>query len=160
MESRRVRALLGKEFLDLARNRTALVPVVIVTVVALVLPFGIAILVPALTGHPLAEHADLMRVSRAAGITADLSDDGRIQLFLFQQFLMVFLVAPVAGAMALASHAVVGEKLARTLEPLLATPVSTFELLLAKVLGALLPTLAISAIGLALYFGGIAWLAA
>jgi ABC-2 type transport system permease protein len=160
MELSRVRALLGKEFLDLARNRTALVPVVIVTVLSLALPFGIAIAVPALSGHPLGDDADLVRVSHMAGVTENLSDDGRIQLFLFQQFLMMFLITPVTGAMALASHAVVGEKQARTLEPLLATPVSTFELLTAKVLGALLPTLTISAIGLGLYLGGIAWFAA
>ena len=53
--------------------------------------------------------------------------------------------------MALAAHAIVGEKQARTLEPLLATPLTTLELLMAKVLGALLPTLAISLVGLALY---------
>jgi ABC-2 type transport system permease protein len=158
MEMARVRALLTKEFLDLARNRTALVPVVIVTVLSLVLPFGIAVAVPALTGHPLGDDADLVRVSRVVGVSEDLSNDGRIQLFLFQQFLMMFLITPVTGAMALASHAVVGEKQARTLEPLLATPVTTFELLTAKVLGALLPTMAISAIGLAIYLGGIAWL--
>ncbi|HMF97074.1 MAG TPA: ABC transporter permease subunit [Vicinamibacterales bacterium] len=160
IEIGRVRALLSKEFLDLARNRTALVPVVVVTVLSLVLPFGVAIAVPALTGHPLDEDADLVRVSRVAGMSPDLSDNARIQLFLFQQFLMLFLVTPVTGAMALASHAVVGEKQARTLEPLLATPLTTFELLIAKVLGALLPTLAISAIGLAIYLGGIARLAA
>jgi ABC-2 type transport system permease protein len=160
MEITRVRALLAKEFLDLARNRTALVPVVLVTVLSLVLPFGIAIVVPALSGHPLGDDADLVRVSQVAGVTEDLSNDARIQLFLFQQFLMMFLITPVTGAMALASHAVVGEKQARTLEPLLATPVSTFELLTAKVLGALLPTLAISVMGLGLYLGGIAVFAA
>lgn len=160
MKMARVRALLEKEFLDLARNRTALVPVVIVTVLSLVLPFGIAIAVPALTGHPLGDDADLVRVSRVAGVSDDLSNDGRIQRFLFQQFLLMFLITPVTGAMALASHAVVGEKQARTLEPLLATPVSTFELLTAKVLGALLPTMAISIVGLAIYLGGIAWFAA
>jgi ABC-2 type transport system permease protein len=160
MEIARVRALIAKEFLDLARNRTALVPVVLVTVLSLALPFGIAIIVPALTGHPLGDDADLVRVSEVAGVTEDLSNDARIQLFLFQQFLMMFLLTPVTGAMALASHAVVGEKQARTLEPLLATPVTTFELLTAKVLGALLPTLAISVIGLALYLGGIAVFAA
>ena len=58
---------------------------------------------------------------------------------------------PVTGAMALAAHAIVGEKQARTLEPLLATPLTTLELLMAKVLGALIPTLAISMIGLILY---------
>ena len=83
-----------------------------------------------------------------------------MQLFLFQQFLMLFLLTPITGAMALAAHAIVGEKQARTLEPLLATPITTFELLAAKVVGALAPTLAISLIGLVLYFGGILLFAA
>src|SRR5262245_5602870 len=156
----RVAPLLAKEFLDLVRNKTALVPVAIVTVMSLALPFGIAIAIPSLTGHPLAEDADLVRISRAAGAAPSLSDDGRIQLFLFQQFLMMFLITPVTGAMALTSHAVVGEKQARTLEPLLATPIGTFELLIAKVLGALVPTMTISGVGLAIYLAGIALFAA
>ena len=43
--------------------------------------------------------------------------------------------------MSVAAYSVIGEKQARTLEPLLATPITTFELLAAKVLGALLPAL-------------------
>jgi len=62
--------------------------------------------------------------------------------------------------MALAAHAIVGEKQARTLEPLLATPMTTYELLTAKVVGALAPTLAISLAGLAIYFAGILLFAA
>jgi ABC-2 type transport system permease protein len=151
----RIRTLVTKEFLDLARNRSALVPVVLVTAMSLVLPFGIAIVVPALTGRGLGDDADLVKVSAAAGAHHDLSNDARVQLFLFQQFLMLFLLTPITGAMALAAHAIVGEKQARTLEPLLATPVTTFELLAAKVFGALAPTLAISLIGLALYALGI-----
>jgi ABC-2 type transport system permease protein len=68
---------------------------------------------------------------------------------------MLFLLTPITGAMALAAHSIVGEKQARTLEPLLASPVTTVELLVSKVLGALLPTLAISLAGLTLYFAGI-----
>ena len=155
----RLRTLITKEFLDLSRNRAALLPVVLVTLMSLVLPFGIAILVPAMTGRGLGEDADLVKVSGVAGIHFDLSADARVQLFLFQQFLMLFLLTPITGAMALASHAIVGEKQARTLEPLLATPITTLELLIAKVLGALLPTLAISLMGLLVYFAGIALLA-
>jgi ABC-2 type transport system permease protein len=73
------------------------------------------------------------------GPLENLSINGRVQLFIFQQFLIVFLLMPVTGAMALAAHAIVGEKQARTLEPLLATPLTTLELLMAKVLGALIP---------------------
>src|SRR2546423_8161021 len=151
----RIPTLLGKEFLDLARNRTALLPVVIVTLLSLALPFAIAVAIPAITGRGLGDDADLVKVSAAAGASGALSTDGRVQLFLFQQFLMMFLLTPITGAMALAAHAVVGEKQSRTLEPLLATPVTTFELLASKVFGALIPTLAISLAGLALYAGGI-----
>jgi ABC-2 type transport system permease protein len=155
----RIHALVVREFLDLSRNRMALLPVVVVTVLALGLPFFIAIAIPRLTGQPLANDSDLAKVSLVLGLRDDLSGDARIQLFLFQQFLMLFMVIPVTGAMALAAHSVVGEKQARTLEPLLATPITTFELLVAKVLGALLPTLAIAAAGLVLYFAGIVVLA-
>jgi len=156
----RVRTLLRKELLDLSRNRMALVPVALVTVVSLVLPFGIAIALPFLTGKDFGSDAGLVGVSAVAGAHEELSADARVQLFLFQQFLMLFLLTPITGAMALAAHAIVGEKQARTLEPLLGTPITTGELLLAKVLGALLPTLAISLAGLALYLGGIVLLAA
>lgn len=151
----RIRALLSKEFLDIARNRAALVPVAIVTVLSLVLPFTIIVVIPMLTGDPLAGDPDLIRVSGIAGAHQELSPEGQIQFFLFEQFLLLFLLTPITGAMALAAHSVVGEKQARTLEPLLATPITTIELLVAKVLGALLPTLAISAAGLLVYFAGI-----
>jgi ABC-2 type transport system permease protein len=103
----------------------------------------------------MGDDGDLVRVSLAAGGSETLSDDARVEYFLFQQFLLLFLLTPITGAMALASHAIVGEKQARTLEPLLATPVSTLDLLLAKVLGALVPSLAITVAGLLLYLIGI-----
>jgi ABC-2 type transport system permease protein len=155
----RIGALLRKELLDLSRNRGALLPVAIVTVLALALPFGVAIAIPALTEQPLGDDRDLLNVSRVLGIPETLPPDTRVQLFLFQQFLLLFLLTPITGSMALAAHSVVGEKQARTLEPLLATPVHTIELLVAKVLGALLPTLAIALVGLVLYFAGLALLA-
>jgi ABC-2 type transport system permease protein len=151
----RIRALIEKELLDIARNRGALVPVAVVTLMSLALPFAIVLAIPLLTGDPLAADPDLVRVSAIAGMHDQLSSEGQIQFFLFQQFLMLFLLTPITGAMALAAHSVVGEKQARTLEPLLATPITTLELLIAKVVGAFLPTLLISLAGLIVYFGGI-----
>ena len=153
----RVRALLAKELLDLTRNPGALVPVALVTAVSLVVPLIVIVMVPAVTGRPLTDGGGgFAETARLLGIVTSLSDEAVAQLFLFQQFLLLFLVTPITGAMSLAAHAVVGEKQARTLEPLLATPITTLELLVAKVLGALIPTLAISAGGLVLYFAGIA----
>jgi ABC-2 type transport system permease protein len=154
--TRRLVTLFNKEVLDLMRNRAALVPIVVAAAIALAMPFSITILVPAFARQPLGGDLELLRISRLADTGKALGANGRVQLFLFQQFLLVFLLMPITGAMSLAAHAIVGEKQARTLEPLLATPLTTFELLVAKVLGALVPTLAISAAALAIYFAGIA----
>src|SRR5438067_7386340 len=148
---RRLLTLFRKEVLDLVRNRAALVPVAVVAALALAMPFSITILVPMLARQPLGADLELLHVSRVADAGQLLGDNARVQVFIFEQFLMVFLLMPITGAMALAAHAIVGEKQARTLEPLLATPLTTLELLTAKVLGALVPTWAISTVGLGLY---------
>jgi ABC-2 type transport system permease protein len=152
----RARALLAKEFLDLRRNQAALIPVAMITVLSLLIPLAVVIGIPAATGQPLGDDPGLQRLSAVVGSEGDLPPNGRIQLFLFQQFLMLFILTPITGAMSLAAHAVIGEKQTRTLEPILATPATTLELLVAKVLGALLPTLAISVVGLLVYFASIA----
>jgi ABC-2 type transport system permease protein len=158
IDAGRIFVLLRKEWLDLRRNYGALAPIALVTVLAMVLPFVVTFGIPGWVGEPLAEDSDLVRLGGQSGAPGWLSGEGRVQYFLLQQFLLLFLLTPITGAMALAAHAIVGEKQARTLEPLLATPVSTVELLVAKVLGALLPSLAISGVTLGLYLGGIAWL--
>ena len=80
MNRARIRALLAKEFLDLARNRTALVPVIIVTAVALLLPFGITVAIPALTGHGLGDDLGLVKVSTAVNAPESLSSDDPARL--------------------------------------------------------------------------------
>jgi ABC-2 type transport system permease protein len=158
IDVQRILVLLRKEWLDLRRNYGALAPIALVTLLAMVLPFVVTFGIPAWTGERLAGDSDLVRLGGRSGAPDWLSEEGRVQYFLLQQFLLLFLLTPITGAMALAAHAIVGEKQARTLEPLLATPISTVELLVAKVLGALLPSLAMSAATLVLYLAGIAWL--
>ena len=73
-----------------------------------------------------------------------------VQAFVFHQFALLLLLVPIVSATALATHAVIGEKQSRALEPLLATPISTLELLAAKALTPFLFALALtwSAVGL------------
>ena len=150
----RLSTLVSKELLDLRRNRAALAPVVIATLVLLLVSLFLLVVTPAFRGRQLGNDTDLSRIAAAATDGhLELSEAARNQLFLFQQFLLFFLLTPTTGAMSLAAHAIVGEKQARTLEPLLATPITTTELLIAKVLGSLIPTLTISAGGVVLYLG-------
>ncbi len=56
--------------------------------------------------------------------------------FMGQQFNLLFLIVPLAIPMTIATYSIVGEKRERSLEPLLATPISTAQLLAAKSLAA------------------------
>jgi ABC-2 type transport system permease protein len=158
----RVAALLVKELAELRRNRAALVPVLLLAIVTVALPFFITVLVPLAVGEPLAADPEFARAARRAGLphTRSLSDEGAVQTFIFQQFMLLQLLIPVTGAMAFAGYSLIGEKQARTLEPLLATPITTTELLVAKGLGALLPSFGIMLGALAVYVAGMAALAA
>ena len=144
-------ALLGKELRELRAAPAAVLPVAILAVVSLALPF---VLVPHLTGAPLADDRSLRQLvalaqMRAGGHT--LAPDAAAEAFLFQQFLILFVLTPIVGAVSFAAYAVVGEKQARTLEPLLTTPLTTAELLLAKVTASLLPSLVIEAAAVCVY---------
>jgi ABC-2 type transport system permease protein len=160
MTRHRICALLRKELIEVSRHKSSMLPIVLVGVYCLLLPFILAIVVPRVTGDRLGDDPDFVHAARSVGAYPGLSPDARVQTFLFQQFLLVFLLVPVSVAMSAAAHAVVGEKDARTLEPLLATPLTTGELLVAKVVGALLPAVFVSAPGLLLYMTSIAIFAA
>lgn len=73
-----------------------------------------------------------------AGLPAD--DCG--PYFLVNQFLILFLIMPLAIPVTIASYSIVGEKVTRTLEPLLATPISTLQLLGGKAAAAVAPGIA------------------
>ena len=86
---------------------------------------------------------------------ASLSPLELAQAIVGRQFSVLLLLLPVFVPTVLASYAIVGEKRERTLEPVLATPVETWELLLGKALAALIPALAITVAAAAVFVTGI-----
>jgi ABC-2 type transport system permease protein len=152
----RVAALLAKELIDLRGRPGLFFPALFTGAVATLLPLFVAVLVPAFTGEPLSDSADLeiaLELYRQQPSARALEPEAAIQASLFQQFLALLVLSPVAASMSIAAFSVIGEKQARTLEPLLATPITTFELLLAKILGAFLPAVALSLACFAVYVG-------
>jgi ABC-2 type transport system permease protein len=164
MSGRRVGALLAKEFADLRRNAALWLPVVM-SLVALALPFVLLIGLPRWLGVPGPEaDADLRRAAEAASRFESsglrlVSPLAAIQGFMFQQFLLFLVILPAGGALTLAAHGIIGEKQSRTLEPLLTTPLSTMELLTTKLLAAAIPAIGLGWASLVLYVAGIWWLA-
>jgi ABC-2 type transport system permease protein len=69
----------------------------------------------------------------------DANDCG--QYFILSQFMLLFMLMPLTIPVTIAAYSIVGEKTTRTLEPVLATPVTTLELLGGKALAAALPAI-------------------
>jgi ABC-2 type transport system permease protein len=159
----RIDALMRKDAADLLRRPGATLPAVGMALVALGLAFFVVFGAPLIAGRGLAdagEFADAAQesVERLPEI-ADLSGTALVEAYRFHQFALLLRLVPVVAAMALATHAVISEKQSRSLEPLLATPITTAELLAAKTLTPLLFAVALMWVTLGLYVGGI-WLAA
>ena len=78
-----------------------------------------------------------------------------IGIMMVTQFLFLFLIVPASIPVTIASYSIVGEKEAKSLEPLLATPIRTWELLLAKSLAATIPGVVISWLIFGLFVLGV-----
>jgi ABC-2 type transport system permease protein len=116
MSRRRVRAIFRKELREYRHNGNIVYAMVILPVVFLIQPL-----------------IQIFTLPSSASVT------------LHHEHSLVYMLAiPALVPAALASYAVVGERLQGTLEPVLATPIRREELLLGKALAAFAPALAVS----------------
>jgi ABC-2 type transport system permease protein len=62
-----------------------------------------------------------------------------LQVYFVTEFMLLFMLTPLIVPVNIAAYSVVGEKTTRSLEPLLATPITTAQLLAGKNLAAVIP---------------------
>jgi ABC-2 type transport system permease protein len=138
MRRRIISTILRREFSETIRNRllmaTILVPPLLLTVAPLLLgsAIGSHTLPPDLVKSVIAQRPDW----------ASFSPSELAGAFAVQQFLAFFLLMPAYIPLAIATFSIIGEKQARSLEPVLAAPIRTSELLAGKALAALIPGVA------------------
>jgi ABC-2 type transport system permease protein len=134
----RVTALAAKDARELLRNPGAIIPAVLMVFASLLPLFLVIFVVPMVMGRSLDASGEFGEAAANAvdriPELAGLSGNALVQTFLFHQFSLLLLLVPIVSATTLATHAVIGEKQSKALEPLLATPISTSELLAAKTL--------------------------
>lgn len=86
-----------------------------------------------------------------------LSGSECFQIYITSQFMLLFMIIPLMIPVNIAAYSIVGEKTNRSLEPLLATPITTIELLIGKNLAAVIPAVAATWLGFAIFLIG-SWL--
>ncbi len=152
----RVRTVVLKEWAEVFKNRMVLFTVAFLPLVLTVIPLALLFVTTSLG----VDEATGDLPDAFVGFCEGLSDLECGQYFLTSQFMMLFMILPLAIPITFASYSIIGEKTTRTLEPVLATPISTAELLLGKVLAAVIPAVAATWTAFAVFLLGATQLAA
>ncbi|XXF76435.1 ABC transporter permease subunit [Myxococcaceae bacterium GXIMD 01537] len=143
--ARRALAVFWKDFLDLTQNKALLLSMTVLPVVMVAVPIGV---VWAYSRRPDDPNLRVMAHYYAQGAAKDLFTGESAARFLIDRTLLdwfgMFLVMPVFVPILISSQSVAGEKERRTLEPLLASPVTSAELVAGKSLASLVPSVAIT----------------
>ncbi len=133
----RVYQIVRKEWSEVFKNRFVLFTVAFLPLLAALLPLGIIYAVGASADFAADLAEDVPQ--ELAVLCGDLVGDECMQYFLIGQFILLFMILPLAIPITIASYSIIGEKTTRTLEPLLATPITTTELLGGKAAAAVIP---------------------
>ncbi len=146
-----VRAVCVREWREALGNKllvgmTLLPPVVI-------LMAGI-VAVGAAAANPPSER-DVQALYAAAPAVQGLDPKEAVQGFIATYFLILFMLIPTVVPLTMAIYSIIGEKSARTLEPLLAAPVGVGELLFAKSLASTIPSVIVTWIAYAVYLASV-----
>lgn len=136
---RKIWILVRKEWAEVFKNRFVLFTTAFLPLLFAVLPLVIMYA----TGNYASDINDLASTSDVPPefmeLCVGLDGSGCMQYFLVSQFMLLFMMVPMIIPVTFASYSIVGEKSTRTLEPLLATPIKTIELLTGKALAATIP---------------------
>jgi ABC-2 type transport system permease protein len=131
----RVRTIIDKEWEEILKNKG-----VFWSLVLLPLLLTVAFLAVFYFMHLEAQRTGTLDVNaQIPAYLAMYEPADAAMIMMVNQFMIYFLIAPVALPIYIAAYSVIGEKQARSLEPLLATPVRTWELLLGKAVAAVVP---------------------
>ena len=120
-----VRTIIRKEWIEIRKNKLVLSVVIFIPLLMTLIPLvmmGVMGRV-GVSQSDLEEMGAMLQESDLRGLNAVEA----IQSMLASHFLVLFLMMPLMVPVTIAAYSIVGEKITRSLEPLLATPISTTE---------------------------------
>jgi ABC-2 type transport system permease protein len=127
---------MDKEWAEVFKNRLVLFTVTFLPLIFLAIPL---IMLYVTARADISEMEEMPQALLRNPAFSGMTPQELMQAIMVNQFMLFFLLLPLAIPMTIAAYSVVGEKTERSLEPLLATPIATWQLLLGKSLAAALP---------------------
>jgi ABC-2 type transport system permease protein len=143
MNWKHIRTIIEKEWSEVFKNRMVLFSMIFLPLFFVILPLAMLYI----TGSGMEGMGDVSTADVPAeflSVCGDGMTGGEcMQIYIVNQFLLMFMLMPVIIPVTIASYSIVGEKTTHSLEPLLATPITTTDLLAGKSLAAALPAIMI-----------------
>jgi ABC-2 type transport system permease protein len=142
MNMHRIRTIIDKEWAEVFKNRMVLMTVAVLPTIFTILP--LVILYAMHTSGAFAPGGTSDVPAQFLNSCGDMAAADCMQVYIMNEFMIMFMMMPLIIPTAFAAYSIVGEKTTRSLEPLLATPVTTPELLTGKSLAAVIPAVVLS----------------
>lgn len=147
-----VATMVRKEWAEMVRSKVVLSVILVMPIVVTAIPVvTLALLKGAeVSASDYEDLGPLLDDPRFAGLTPVEA----MQSILASNMLVMFLLMPIMVPLTIATYSIVGEKMSRSLEPLLATPITTLELLAGKAIAAAVPGVATAWLSFGLFLIG------
>ncbi len=151
----KIRTIIRKEWSQLFRNRLMMFSLILMPLLFTAIP----LIILGVTSSEIQGNVSTAQLPPQAvhSCPAGLAGGECLQFYLVNSFMVMFLLTPILIPVNIAAFSIVGEKTTHSLEPLLATPMTTLELLLGKNLAATIPAVLATWLGFVVFLLG-AWL--
>jgi len=151
MNFKSIRTIIDKEWAEVFKNRMVLYTMIFLPLIFTILPLVMLYFTSqGMTNMGGVNTADVP-VEFLSACSEDMTGGECMQIYVVNQFLLLFMMMPVIIPVTIAAYSIVGEKTTHSLEPLLATPITTFELLAGKSLAAALPAILVGWVSFGLF---------
>ena len=144
----KIKIIIRKEWAEVFKNKMVIFSVIFLPLMLTALPLGILYFTQ---DAGMSDFSSEMPAEFEAVCPEGLSGGECFQVYMVSQFMLMFMIIPLIIPVNIAAFSVVGEKTNHSLEPLLATPITTSELLTGKNLAAAIPAVLATWVGFAIY---------
>jgi hypothetical protein len=155
---RAVQGIIRKDLRVVLQSKSVTIPMIIVPLIMVVLiPLGMALALSyfgerVMGSSDFAEILSMVPESMRGGAEGDSAFQVAALFVLRNFFAPLYLIVPIMTSSVIAADAFAGERERKTLEALLYTPTTDFDLVVSKMLGALIPAVVIAWVSALLYW--------
>lgn len=149
----KVTTIIRKEWSEVFKNKIVFFSVLFLPLILAILPLGMLFFFNQAEGME-AELTDPEILSLAGDMCIGLELADCTLVYMLNIFVLMFMILPISIPVTIAAYSIVGEKATRSLEPLLATPITTAELLGAKMIAAVVPAIAATWLAFGIFIVG------